>query len=85
MNWKLEAFEKCLVMQKTLVNNEHRYIASVRFESRDLGSLETDMNIYEVRGLIFGNLKNATLLPQTCFNKNQETIVFFLKFNYVRG
>ena len=79
MNWKLEAFEKCLVMQKTLVNNEHRYIASVRFESRDLGSLETDMNIYEVRGLIFGNLKNATLLPQNMFYQKSGNDRIFLE------
>ena len=39
-------------MQKTLVKIEHRKIAFVRFESRDLASLETVMNINEIRGLI---------------------------------
>jgi len=51
-------------------------MASLIFELRDLASQETVMNIYEIRGLIFGNLKDVTLLPKTCFNKNQETIEF---------
>ena len=32
---------KCLVMQETLIKIEYREIVSVRFESRDLASLET--------------------------------------------
>jgi len=55
------------VKQKTLVAIEHLKLASERIESRDLASLETAMNIYEIRGLIFGNLKNATLLPKHMF------------------
>jgi len=95
----MRQLNKCLVMQKTLVQFEHLKIASVKllllllllmlllfyrigflsplitlyfwriyfvvkFESRDLASLETVMNIYEIRTLIFGNVKNATLLPK---------------------
>ena len=55
------------MMQKTLVKIEHRKIASIRFESRDQASLETVMNIYEIRRLILRNLKNATLLPNNMF------------------
>ena len=51
-------------MQKTLVKIEHRKIRLyIRFESRDLASLETILISYEIRRLIFRNPKNATLLP----------------------
>ena len=50
-----------------IVSNEHREIAAVRFESRDLASLETAMKINKQCGLMFGNLKSATLLPNNLF------------------
>jgi len=49
LNRKLEIIEKCLVMQKALVKIEDRKMAPVWFESRDLASLDTVMNIYEIR------------------------------------
>ena len=52
-----ETIEKFLVMQKTLVTIEHHKITSVKCVSKDLASLETVINMYEIRGLIFGNLK----------------------------
>jgi len=52
--------------------------ASVRLESRDLASLETVMNIDEIRGLIFGIPKNATLLPKNMFQqKSGNTLLLF--------
>ena len=73
-------------MQKAQVKIEYRKISSVRFESRRLSvtRVETVMNIYEMRDLIFVNPKSATLLPKTCFNNKQEMMVFFLNFNTVR-
>ena len=73
-------------MQKAQVKIEYRKISSVRFESRRLSvtRVEIVMNIYEMRDLIFGNPKSATLLPKTCFNNKQEMMVFFLNFNTVR-
>ena len=54
-----ETIKKCLVMSKILVKIEHPKIAFVRFELRDLVSLETVMNIDEICILIFGNLKKT--------------------------
>ena len=48
-----------------------------------LASLETAMNIDEIRSLIFGNPKNVTLLHQNNLNKNKKMIVFFMNFNSV--
>jgi len=55
--------------------------ASVRLESRDLASLETVMNIDEIRGLIFGIPKNATLLPKNMFQQKTGNTwnIFYLK------
>mgnify|MGYP000090168375 CR=1 FL=1 len=50
-----------------VVKISHCKIASVKFESRDLASLETVMNIDEIRGLIFSHLKTAILLLKNMF------------------
>ena len=52
---------------------------------KDFESLETVRNIVEIRGLVFGNLINATLLSKTNFNKNQEMIGFFHEFYLCKG
>jgi len=56
--------------------------AFVRFESRDLASLETVMNIDEIRGLTTRNtLKTSPYYPKTMFKTNQKMIVFFMNVN----
>jgi len=42
-----------------------------RFESRDLASLETVLNINQIHGLIL--TKTPLNCPKTCLNKTQET------------